>query len=79
MKKNRDIKNEEKVPLIYKWFPALVFICAFLVYSNTLNHQYACDDNMYTFENGAVQKGVAGIPELISQGSLKSWNGSNVA
>lgn len=79
MKKSRDLKAEDKIPFIYKWFPTLIFICAFLVYANTLNHQYACDDNMYTFENGAVQKGFAGIPELISAGSLKSWNGSNVA
>jgi protein O-mannosyl-transferase len=42
---------------------ASLFVCAFLLYANTLGHQYAWDDDIVIVYNSRVQKGFAGIPE----------------
>jgi protein O-mannosyl-transferase len=44
-----------------KW-AALLFILAFLQYANTINHQYAWDDDIVILQNHRVQKGLAAIP-----------------
>ena len=42
----------------------ILFIVAFLLYSNTINHEYAWDDSIVITENPRVQKGISGIPAL---------------
>lgn len=59
MNKEKIINKEHNSRL-----PILVFILAFLTYSNTLNHNYVFDDRIVITENKRVQKGIAGIPDL---------------
>ncbi|MFM7824065.1 MAG: hypothetical protein ACKPB3_09865, partial [Bacteroidota bacterium] len=49
------------------WLPSvLVAIVAFVFYANTLCHQYALDDYSLILENRITQKGLDGIPEILS-------------
>src|SRR4051812_15570108 len=41
-----------------------LFLLAFLVFANTLNHEYTWDDSIVITENTRVQKGFKGIPDL---------------
>lgn len=41
---------------------AVLFLLAFLQYSNTLGHQYAWDDDIVIVHNSRVKRGFAGIP-----------------
>ena len=44
----------------------LLFILTILLYINTLNHGYVLDDYTVITENFVTQKGIAGIPEIVS-------------
>ena len=49
------------------WLPGiLVAIVSFILYANTLGHQYALDDYSLILENWVTQKGLEGIPEILS-------------
>lgn len=49
------------------WLPGiLVAIVSFVLYANTLGHQYALDDYSLILENRVTQKGLDGIPEILS-------------
>ncbi|MFM2189763.1 MAG: hypothetical protein RL491_149 [Bacteroidota bacterium] len=49
------------------WLPGiLVAIISFVLYANTLGHQYALDDYSLILENRVTQKGLDGIPEILS-------------
>lgn len=49
--------NKEK--RIYPW---LVFLVAFLLYANTITHEFTQDDAIVIYDNMFTQKGLAGIP-----------------
>ena len=57
--------------------PALIFVSAFLLYANTLGHDYALDDRIYTTENVYVQQGFSAFKEIWTKGSLVGFNGAN--
>jgi tetratricopeptide (TPR) repeat protein len=61
------------------WIPFLFFILAFLIYANTLQNRYAQDDDIYTRKNTFVQKGISSFPDLVNQGSLVGFDGTNVS
>lgn len=42
----------------------LVGVCAFVQFSNTLNHEYAWDDTIVIIENPDVRAGLAGLGEI---------------
>lgn len=42
----------------------VLFIFAFLMFSNTIGHDFAWDDSIVITENPRVQKGIMGIPDL---------------
>lgn len=44
----------------------IIFIFAFLLYSNTFNHSYVLDDNDVIAQNSITRKGIKGIPEIFS-------------
>jgi len=49
------------------WWPGLlVAALGFLLYANTLGHQYVLDDYSLILENRITQKGLDGIPEIFS-------------
>lgn len=59
-----------KQTLLLKLLPLIIFGIAFLLYSNTLKFQYACDDGLYTYSNKYVQKGVSSIPHILTHSSI---------
>ena len=48
----------------------VVLLCAFGLYANTLNHQFALDDGLVLSDNVMVQKGIRGIPEILTKDSF---------
>src|SRR5690606_1904243 len=48
------------------WIIVSIFIFVFLLYGNTLGHDFVFDDSLLTTKNAFVQKGFAGIPEILS-------------
>jgi len=62
----------------FNWKPALLLgLIAFLLYSNTLNHEFAFDDSLVITENKITQKGFAGIAELASSDFFKGTYGDD--
>src|ERR1035437_1418736 len=51
-------------------FPILIFLFAFLLYSNTLHHGFVMDDGAMIANHTTVQKGFKGIKELFGQSSV---------
>jgi tetratricopeptide (TPR) repeat protein len=53
----------------------LFTFAVFVLYGNTLYNKYSMDDDLVTYQNQSVHKGISGIPEiftsLYSQGKLK--------
>ena len=47
----------------YSW---LLIILTFIIYGNSINNEYALDDNIVVEGNQMVAKGISGIPEIIT-------------
>ncbi len=54
-----------------------IFIFAFILYGNTISHDYALDDDIITRKNSFVQEGIKGIPAIFSKGFLYGFNRAN--
>jgi len=54
-----------------------IFLFAFLLYSNTIKHDYVLDDNIVTRGNKFVEKGFGGIKDIFTHGYLYGFNGQN--
>lgn len=70
---NNNNKNEQfetsankEISKTKKWIPYLLFLFAIILYLPTKNHDYAFDDSIVITENNYTQKGIDGIPFLIS-------------
>ncbi len=64
-------KSSKKVQVkvvspLTKWLPWVLGTLAFLLYANTLGHQYALDDASAITDNFVVKKGLAGWPEIFT-------------
>ena len=60
----------------FSWITsALVFVFSFLLYSNTINHDYALDDTGAIQQNLNVRKGIKGIPDILK---MDLWEQSEV-
>lgn len=51
---------------LHTWFALLCAFLGFVLYVNTLGHDYVLDDEMVTFKNKIVTKGVVAIPEILT-------------
>lgn len=60
-----------------KWYQVILVLFSFFLYANTIGHDYALDDDIYTKKNTFVQQGFSGIPDVFNKGSLVGFNGSN--
>ena len=47
-----------------RWHMAILFCLAFLLYANTLTHDYTQDDAIVIYDNMFTQNGVSGIPGI---------------
>jgi len=50
-----------------KWHLWGLFVLGFLLYANTLNHDYALDDAIVIYNNMFVEDGVSGIPGILTK------------
>src|SRR6266699_1973021 len=59
----------------------LLALIGFIFYYNTFSHESAFDDRMAITDNAYVQRGLAGIPDILTtdayQSYLESKNGAN--
>jgi protein O-mannosyl-transferase len=54
--------------------PYLVLgLLAFLLYANTLHHDYVLDDRMVITDNSYTRAGVSGIPDLLQYDSMRGY------
>lgn len=49
-----------------KWQQIILFALGFLLYANTLTHDYTQDDAIVIYDNMFTQKGLSGIPGILS-------------
>jgi tetratricopeptide (TPR) repeat protein len=54
-----------------------IFFLGFLLYANTLYHDYALDDDLVYKLNSSVKKGISGIPEIFRTTNMYGFNGQN--
>jgi len=61
------------------WYviPAIIFFTCFLLYGNSIKHDYVLDDDIYTRGNAYVKKGFSEVKNVFGKGSLYGFNGSN--
>ncbi len=61
-----------------KVFPyLLLFTISFLLYANTLGHQYALDDLMLIRENTFTQKGISGMGDIFTNDAFTGFFGED--
>lgn len=51
------------------------FVLVFVLYFNTLNHQYVIDDQIVVTNNQLTQQGVSALPEIFSHSFLYGYDG----
>ncbi|MFZ1296685.1 MAG: hypothetical protein WAT16_01480, partial [Saprospiraceae bacterium] len=56
-----------------KWHLIALFILTFVLYANTLGHEFALDDGIVIKENKHVKQGISGIPDLFSKHSFHGF------
>lgn len=54
-----------------------IFVFSFIIYANTIKNGYVVDDSVAITQNKTVQKGFAGIPELITKSFYHGATGEN--
>ncbi|MEM9024127.1 MAG: tetratricopeptide repeat protein, partial [Bacteroidota bacterium] len=77
-KKGGGRKGAPQQPAAPWWPPLLlIFVAVFALNGNTLNHDYALDDDVVYLQNRHVQRGVEGIPDIVSHSFIHGHNGHN--
>ncbi len=70
------IKTPVSISPTMKYLPhLLIFIFAFLLYGNTLTHDYTLDDLIVIKDNAFTKKGLLGIKEIFSYDSFTGFFG----
>lgn len=67
-KTNVNIKTE-RLQLLF------LFVFSFLLFVNTLSHQYALDDSIVITENSLTKEGLSGIPEIMKRDAFYGFFG----
>lgn len=64
---NSSPKIASKSSMLYspKWHKILLFLLAFVLYANTLTHDYTQDDAIVIYDNMFTQQGLAGVPGIL--------------
>ena len=80
-KKQKETKIKEasvelpKDKLTKAWMYAITSLFILALYGGTVKYDYTLDDDLFNRAHSSVQKGLQGIPEIFSQGSLTGNNG----
>lgn len=59
-------KQTELPAQLHTWFAVVCALLGLVLYLNTLGHDYVLDDEMVTFKNTIVTKGISAIPEILT-------------
>ncbi len=66
------------LPDAKKWIILIgLAVFTFILYGNTIGHDYALDDDIITRRNAFVQEGTSGIGHIFSKGFLYGFNHAN--
>lgn len=76
MQASKAVVKTTTTPLPYTYLLG-IFLFGFLLYANTMTHDYVLDDPIITIENQFVQRGFSGLADIFSHGYLYGFNGSN--
>ncbi len=57
------------------WIKMVLVAAVLLMYGKSVNYDFTIDDNIFYVKHSSVQKGIAGIPETFTYGSLEKFNG----
>lgn len=57
----------------------IIFIFSFILYGNTISHNYTYDDVTFITQNKFTQQGFKGIPEILTTSYRYGWNNKNEA
>ncbi|MEM7101754.1 MAG: tetratricopeptide repeat protein [Bacteroidota bacterium] len=84
VKKKRTVSKKKKARVqktgfhLKDWYPAIgVFIFGFLLYANTIGHDFVLDDDIITRKNTFVSEGFGGLKDIFTHGYLYGFNGAN--
>ncbi|MFH0895220.1 MAG: tetratricopeptide repeat protein [Bacteroidota bacterium] len=62
----------------FKYLPQLlIFVVSFILYANTLTHEYALDDRLVLSENKFTLKGLSGIGDIFSNDQFVGFYGED--
>lgn len=54
----------------------IIFAFTLLLYGATVKYDFTLDDDVFFLQHKSVQKGIKGIPEIFSHGSLEKFDGA---
>ena len=57
------------------WIKIILVVVVLVMYGNSVNYEFTIDDNIFFLKHSSVQKGLPGIPETFTYGSLEKYNG----
>lgn len=57
------------------WIKIVLIVLVVVMYGNSVNYEFTIDDNIFYVKHKSVQKGIEGIPEIFTCGSLEKYNG----
>lgn len=52
-----------------------LIVVVLILYGNSINYGFTVDDNIFYTKHSSVQKGISGIGEIFTHGSLEKYNG----
>ena len=55
------------------WYPWIIGVLAFLLYANTLGHDYTQDDAIVIYDNEYTTQGIAGIPDILKHDTFRGF------
>lgn len=53
----------------------IMVVVVLILYGNSINYEFTIDDNIFYAQHSSVQKGIPGIGEIFTHGSLEKYNG----
>ncbi len=59
---------------VKRWWYFIVFALAIVLYANTISHQFVVDDDVVITGNTYVQKGISGIPYIVTHDSFAGYH-----
>lgn len=75
--KAKDTKSSKNnVTLSNNKIRIIIFAFTLLLYGATVKYDFTLDDDVFFLQHKSVQKGIKGIPEIFSHGSLAKFDGA---